>query len=79
MEITVRDYGPGVEAAALPHLFERFYRTDSARTTGGSGIGLALVHAIVDFHGGRVSANNAHPGLIVTIRLPVSDVKADDN
>lgn len=69
--ITIRDYGPGVEETALPRLFERFYRADSARTEGGSGIGLALVRAIADLHGGQVSAANAHPGLAVTISLPV--------
>lgn len=70
--ITIRDYGPGVDAAALPHLFERFYRADSARTEGGSGIGLALVRAIVDSHGGQVSAVNAQPGLAVTMSLPLA-------
>lgn len=75
--ITIRDYGPGVEAAALPHLFERFYRGDHARTEGGSGIGLALVRAIVDVHGGEVNAANTQPGLAVTIRLPASDNTTD--
>src|SRR6267154_2209841 len=56
--ITVRDYGPGVDESALPRLFERFYRVDSARTAGGSGIGLALVRAIADIHGGHVRASN---------------------
>ncbi|MGC3981494.1 MAG: HAMP domain-containing sensor histidine kinase [Steroidobacteraceae bacterium] len=70
--IEVRDYGPGVAPAALPHLFERFYRADSARTEGGSGIGLALVRAIVDVHGGQVVASNAHPGLSMVITLPLA-------
>jgi signal transduction histidine kinase len=76
--ITVRDYGPGVEDTALPRLFERFYRADSARTTGGSGIGLALVRAIADIHGGQVSASNAHPGFMVTIDLPLSTIEASE-
>jgi signal transduction histidine kinase len=72
-EIVVRDHGGGVSADDLPRLFERFYRTDSARTVGGSGIGLALVRAIVDVHGGQVSARNAYPGLAVSMRLAVVD------
>jgi len=69
--ITVRDHGFGVDEAALPKLFDRFYRGDEARTTGGSGIGLALVRAVADTHGGRISAANANPGLCMTITLPL--------
>lgn len=69
-EIVVRDHGTGVSDTDLPRLFERFYRVDSARTVGGSGIGLSLVRAIVDVHGGNVSATNALPGLAVVLRLP---------
>lgn len=74
--ITVRDFGPGVDEAVLPKLFERFFRGDEARTSGGSGIGLALVRAVADTHGGQATAFNANPGLCVKIQLPVlpSDV-----
>jgi signal transduction histidine kinase len=71
--VTVADHGPGVPAGALPHLFEPFYRVDEARAreTGGSGVGLALCHRIVQLHGGRLQArNNAPHGLIVEIELP---------
>ena len=68
--LTVRDHGSGVPDATLPHLFERFYRTDSARTQGGSGVGLALVQAIAELHGGSVRAENAAPGLRICVRVP---------
>jgi signal transduction histidine kinase len=69
-QLTVRDHGSGVPSETLPHLFERFYRVDTARTSSGFGIGLALVKAIVELHGGRVRARNAEPGLAVEVELP---------
>jgi signal transduction histidine kinase len=71
--IEVRDQGPGVPAAALPHLFEPFYRVDDARAreTGGSGIGLAICQRVVQLHRGSVGArSNAPSGLIVEIDFP---------
>jgi signal transduction histidine kinase len=61
--VAVTDTGKGIPPEALPRIFERFYRVDSARqsTTGGSGLGLAIVQAIVEAHGGKVWAENA-PG-----------------
>jgi len=58
--ISVVDSGPGIAPGDLPHLFERFYQADPARdrATGSSGLGLAIVRAIVEAHGGRVSAAN---------------------
>ena len=70
--IVIRDHGNGVSESDLPKIFDRFYRASSARTAGGSGIGLALVRAIAEVHEGSVSASNAHPGLAVTLRLPLS-------
>lgn len=67
----VRDTGEGIAAEHLPHLFERFYRVDAARdrTRGGSGIGLAIVKALVEAHGGRVSAASDGPGHGATFTL----------
>ena len=60
--LTVRDHGPGVPLDALPHVFERFYRSDEARALPGSGLGLAIVAQVADSHGGRVSLSNADDG-----------------
>jgi two-component system sensor histidine kinase MprB len=66
--VSVRDHGPGIEADDLPHVFERFYRSRSARSKPGSGLGLAIVRQVADSHGGRVSAANA-PGGGAVLRL----------
>ncbi|EYR62490.1 histidine kinase [Actinotalea ferrariae CF5-4] len=62
--LAVTDDGEGIEPSHLPHVFERFYRADTARDRGhgGSGIGLAIVRAIVVAHGGRVSAHSSGRG-----------------
>jgi signal transduction histidine kinase len=71
--ITVRDYGPGVEEAVLPHLAEPFYRPDSARgrAAGGVGLGLYLCKLVALAHGGRLQLHNAQPGLEVTVDVPI--------
>jgi len=72
--LEVADNGSGLDPEHLPHLFERFYRVDAARDRahGGSGVGLAIVRAIVSAHGGTVTA--ASPGLghgaTFTVTLP---------
>ena len=69
--LTIADEGPGVAADVLPHLFERFYRGDSARGRGGAGLGLTVAAAIVSAHGGTITARPASPsGLAVTVGLP---------
>ncbi|MCU0750394.1 MAG: HAMP domain-containing histidine kinase [Akkermansiaceae bacterium] len=70
--ITVRDEGPGVPEAELPHLFEPFYRPDASRSreTGGTGLGLAIVRSCIQGCGGSVSLRNApEGGLEVMLRL----------
>ncbi|WP_431274377.1 HAMP domain-containing sensor histidine kinase [Variovorax ureilyticus] len=71
IELEVRDFGPGVEAAQLDRLTEPFYRTDSARqrATGGVGLGMYLCRLVAEAHGGRLSVRNAVPGLAVTAAL----------
>jgi two-component system sensor histidine kinase BaeS len=72
--LTVSDTGEGIAPEHLPHLFERFYRVDTARDRehGGSGIGLAIVRAIVAAHGGTVTAmsEGLGTGTTVEVRLP---------
>jgi len=70
--ITVTDTGPGIDPQHLAHVFERFYRVDSARSrqAGGSGLGLPIAKAIVEAHGGRISIESQpHQGTTVTIVL----------
>jgi two-component system sensor histidine kinase CpxA len=77
--IRVRDNGPGVPENALPLLFKPFYRVDDSRgtTTGGMGLGLAIVRNAVAAHGGTVSARNVSPhGLEIELRLPLPVVPA---
>ncbi len=73
--LTVEDTGPGIAAEHLPHLFERFYRVDAARSreAGGSGLGLAIAHSIVTSHGGTldVKSDFGH-GTFVTMTLPAA-------
>jgi signal transduction histidine kinase len=73
-EICVRDYGPGVPDAALPRIFDPFYRVDSDRNrvSGGLGLGLAIARRSVELHKGRLTARNANPGLLVSIDLPMA-------
>jgi two-component system sensor histidine kinase MprB len=60
--VTVRDHGPGIEETDLPHVFDRFYRSDRARRMPGSGLGLAIVKQAAEAHGGMASAANAPGG-----------------
>jgi two-component system, OmpR family, sensor histidine kinase MprB len=68
--LTVRDHGPGIAEADLPHVFDRFYRAAAARALPGSGLGLAIVKQTVDDHGGSVNVANADGGgVLVTLRF----------
>ena len=73
-ELSVIDSGDGIAAEHLGHVFDRFYRADTARNRaqGGTGIGLTITRALVEAHGGRISATSAGPGrgATFTIRLP---------
>lgn len=60
--VVVRDHGPGIDASDLPHVFDRFYRSASARTMPGSGLGLAIVRQVATAHGGTVTAERAEGG-----------------
>jgi len=72
VRLSVRDFGPGVDDASLPHLAEPFYRPDAARerATGGVGLGLHLCKLVALAHGGSFVVRNAQPGLAVTVVLP---------
>jgi len=69
-ELTVRDHGPGIAPADLPHVFDRFYRAPSARGIPGSGLGLSIVRQVAERHGGTVRAEAA-PGAGTLIRFSI--------
>ncbi len=72
-EVWVRDHGPGIDDADIPHVFDRFYRAPTARGMRGSGLGLAIVRQAAESHGGRVSAERADGGgTIVRLQLTAS-------
>ena len=74
MELRVEDSGLGIPPGDLPHIFERFYRADKARTReqGGTGLGLSIVKHIAQTHGGSVTAESTYGvGTTIIVRLPV--------
>jgi two-component system sensor histidine kinase MprB len=68
--VTVTDHGPGIPDADAPHVFDRFFRSDEARSMPGSGLGLAIVSDVVESHGGRVFAATDDLGTHVGFTLP---------
>jgi two-component system sensor histidine kinase BaeS len=77
IRLAVRDTGVGIPPEHLPHVFDRFYKADPSRVAAmqsGSGLGLSIVRAIVERHGGTVTALNAPDGgALIEVMLPVSD------
>ncbi len=75
VEVAVKDNGEGIPAADLPYIFEHFYRVDQARTrtTGGTGMGLAITKLLVEAHGGHVNVvSTPGAGSTFTFTLPVA-------
>lgn len=75
--IVVRDHGPGIDPADLPHVFKRFYRGEAARGTRGAGLGLAIVERAAQVHGWRVEAFN-HPQGGAVFRVDLHEGKTVD-
>jgi two-component system, OmpR family, sensor kinase len=70
--IEIADSGPGIPEAELPHIWEELYRGKLARGLPGSGLGLALVRAIIERHDGQISIRSRlEQGTVVSVRLPV--------
>jgi two-component system OmpR family sensor kinase len=70
--VEVADTGPGIPPEELPHIWEELYRGEKARGVPGSGLGLALVRAIVERHHGQISLRSREQqGTVVTVRLPM--------
>ena len=77
--LRVTDEGPGIEAADLPHVFERFYRATDARGLPGSGLGLAIVQQAAERHGGFAVADRAESGgALMSMGIPGQPPVADD-
>jgi signal transduction histidine kinase len=70
--VSVSDAGAGIPEAAREKVFRRFYRLEQARSSKGSGLGLALVKAIAQFHNATVSLGDNTPGLVVSVRFPIA-------
>jgi signal transduction histidine kinase len=76
LRLRVRDSGSGIPIEHLPLIFDRFYKVDASRkATGGSGLGLSIVKAIVERHGGTVSAHN-EGGAVFDMLLPAAERKS---
>jgi signal transduction histidine kinase len=73
VEIVVADQGPGIPEADRVRATERFFRGEIARNTPGSGLGLALVQAVAQLHGGSLRLADAAPGLVAAIALPTRE------
>jgi two-component system sensor histidine kinase MprB len=77
--LTVRDHGPGIPADELPHVFDRFWRSPSARALPGSGLGLSIVARTVQQSGGDITLTPAPGGgTVATIRLPGAPIPPPD-
>jgi signal transduction histidine kinase len=72
-DIVVADQGPGIPPADRARAAERFFRGEIARNTPGSGLGLALVQAVAQLHGGSLHLAGAEPGLVAILSLPGHD------
>lgn len=69
--VVIRDTGKGIDADHLPHIFDRFYRTDESRTTPGTGLGLAIAKDIVERHQGKIQVSSkTNLGSVFTILFP---------
>jgi two-component system, OmpR family, sensor kinase len=79
--VTVSDDGPGITAALLPDVFDRFARGDDSRTrgAGSTGLGLAIVSAVVTAHGGTVAVSSEPGATTFTVRLPLTESAQDDH
>ncbi len=77
VHLTVRDTGPGIPPEHLPLIFDRFYKADASRKAAtGSGLGLSIVKAIIERHGGTITARNDN-GAVFEIVLPSSQLLTD--
>jgi signal transduction histidine kinase len=82
LAVSMTDTGQGIASEHLPHIFERFYRVDPARTrqSGGTGLGLSIVRQIVEAHGGTIEVTSAvNEGTCFTVVLPVAEAAIESH
>ncbi|MGH2633702.1 MAG: sensor histidine kinase [Tepidiformaceae bacterium] len=72
VKLSVRDQGPGIPPAGLPHIFEKFYRGQASVPSQGTGLGLAIVEAMVKLSGGTITVRSSAEGTVFTIELPAA-------
>ena len=80
-ELLVEDTGMGIPQDAIEHIFERFYRVDKARSrqAGGSGLGLSIVHELVERNFGTIEVSSKEgEGTKFTVRMPYFELEEDD-
>ncbi|HET8997634.1 MAG TPA: ATP-binding protein, partial [Acetobacteraceae bacterium] len=77
VEVAVIDEGPGIPQEDLKRATERFFRGESARSTPGAGLGLALVQAVAQLHGGTLRLEDARPGLAARLTVPAGEQPAN--
>jgi len=71
--VRVTDTGPGIPEADAPHVFDRFYQTDTGRSRGGTGLGLAFCKLAIELHGGKIGvANGGQPGAVIEFTIPAA-------
>jgi signal transduction histidine kinase len=73
--LSVADHGPGVPEHERGKVTRRFYRLEISRTTPGAGLGLSMVQAIAQLHGGEIELGDNAPGLVARVRLPLASVE----
>jgi signal transduction histidine kinase len=78
--VAIQDSGPGIGQADLPHIFERFYRADRARTTEGYGLGLSLAKSIAQAHNAEIHVESAaNAGATFTVAFPLRSERTSGN
>jgi len=80
LQARVADHGMGIAATDLPRIFERFYKADRSRASGGgTGLGLAIARHVIEGHGGRIAVESVeHEGATFTITLPIAGTRPAD-
>ncbi|WP_306417768.1 sensor histidine kinase [Komagataeibacter rhaeticus] len=79
LDLSVSDEGIGMSAADMARATERFFRAEKARNTPGAGLGLSMVRAIVQLHGGQMQLSAHNPGLTVSLALPIAACALSDD